>query len=176
MYTGFLSVERVIAEVISPDGVAREIARERVCTRPTVSALVVNVKEDIVWLVRQLRLPIGGHQSGLVAGYVDDGETPLEAMVREIQEEMGLTVAPESLQLIAKFWSSPGWTDEFNYVYYCLVTETPDVSKHYGVEAEGEDIVLIPVALRDFLDPPDGLEFESAKTVVARLWLRGGAR
>lgn len=44
-----------------------------------------------------------GYQDGsyqMPAGHIDQGETPLEAMVREAKEEVGVTVRPEDLRFV----------------------------------------------------------------------------
>jgi isopentenyldiphosphate isomerase len=57
------------------------------------------------------------------AGHVEAGETPLEAAIREVHEEIGLSVTPDQLKLIDKETINNlnpvnKWKDrEFSYVY-----------------------------------------------------------
>ena len=69
---------------------------------------------DRIVLVRQLRYPVNTYVYELPAGLVDEGETPMEAAVREYREETGLHFEPLNLDpaLWNPYYSSVGMTDE----------------------------------------------------------------
>ena len=58
---------------------------------PKVAAVVFIEQDDRVLLVRRAMNPERGKWA-LPAGYIDDGEDPREAAIREVSEETGLTV------------------------------------------------------------------------------------
>lgn len=65
------------------------ITHREVVTKPdTVSILAVDGEDDVL-LVRQYRYAIGDYSLEIPAGSVDEGETPVEAAVRELREETG---------------------------------------------------------------------------------------
>ena len=66
-------------------------------------------------LVRQYRKPAGASLLEVPAGGIDPGETPEEAAIRELQEEIGHTAA--ELRPLSSFWLAPGWCTEFMYAY-----------------------------------------------------------
>lgn len=78
---------------------------------PAVSVLVLRGAAGVeeVLLVEQLRPAIGRATCELPAGLVNPGETPEEAALRELAEEVGLT---GTLTKLAEVHSSPGFTDE----------------------------------------------------------------
>jgi len=48
-----------------------------------------------------------GYQDGnyqTPAGHVDEGELPSEALIREAKEEIGITIAPENIELVHVFY------------------------------------------------------------------------
>ena len=70
-------------------------------------------KKDKVVLVRQYRYPIGGYVYEFPAGLVEANEELVDAGVREIYEETGLTFTPvEAGSYMKPFFTTVGMTDE----------------------------------------------------------------
>jgi 8-oxo-dGTP diphosphatase len=65
-------------------------------TRPFLAVSAAIVRDGKVLLVRRARQPANGVFS-LPGGVVEAGETLIEAVVREIDEETGLTIEPVAL-------------------------------------------------------------------------------
>lgn len=84
--------------------------------RPIVGAAAVVIEDDRVVLVRRGRPPAYGEWS-LPGGAVEPGETLEEAVVREVEEEIGLNV--EVVELVAVldriFWDKEGQV-QYHYV------------------------------------------------------------
>ncbi len=79
-----------------------------------------------VLLHRPIQKSQGG-KWGVPAGKMDAGETELQAMVREMKEETGLDVQPESLKYYTKlFVRYPDY--DFGYTMFSLsVDEAPNI-------------------------------------------------
>ena len=101
---------------------------------------VVPIDEDNnVLMVRQYRKAAQLNLLEVPAGGVEAGETPEETVLRELQEEVGVTSG--SLRKLAGFWVSPGWATEFMHAY--LATElTP--SRLDPDEDENIQVVRVP--------------------------------
>lgn len=95
-----------------PDG--RETRIDVVEHEPSVAIVPIDDQEQ-VWLVEQIRFPIGGEILELPAGVVEYAESPEETAKREIQEEIGM--AARKIQLIGEFYLAPGYSSEYMYVY-----------------------------------------------------------
>jgi ADP-ribose pyrophosphatase len=77
-----------------------------------------------VIMVRQFRAAIEQELLELPAGKRDvDGEDPKETAARELAEEVGKRAG--SLDLLARFYNSPGFTDELSWLY--LATDLHEV-------------------------------------------------
>lgn len=72
-----------------PDG--RQIRRDIVKHKPVVVMLVHDMTNDKYLVEREYRSGVNAVTGGLPAGYIDDGETPEQAAIREIAEETGVT-------------------------------------------------------------------------------------
>lgn len=57
-------------------------------------------KEGKILLIRRFQTGYCDGQYSLVAGHVDPGETFVEAAVREAQEEAGVNINPENLEMV----------------------------------------------------------------------------
>ncbi len=127
-----------------------------------------------VYLIEQFMYPTlakaGGWLQTVVAGMIDEGETPAEAIRREILEEAGFAV--EHIEPIADFFVSPGGSSERIFLFCALVSDAARVAEGGGVATEHEDIRLIPVALDEFLARLAAHGFADAKTIVAGYWLK----
>ena len=70
-------------------------------------------QKDKVVLIRQYRYPLGGYVYEFPAGLVEDGEDMLEAGIREMYEETGLTFVPKEGGCYSRpFFTTVGMTDE----------------------------------------------------------------
>ncbi|MBR2902523.1 MAG: NUDIX hydrolase [Clostridia bacterium] len=100
------------AEVRLPEGgtAMREIVHH------ALGACCVAVAPDgRIYTVEQYRIPMDDFTIELPAGKVDEGEDPIDAVKREMSEEIGMTAA--NLELICSAAVSPGFTDEVVYIY-----------------------------------------------------------
>ncbi|WP_317697939.1 NUDIX hydrolase, partial [Aeromicrobium sp. REDSEA-S32_B7] len=73
------------------------------------------------------------------AGGVEDGEVSEEAVLRELQEEIGYTA--DSLLHLSSFWVAPGWATEYMHAY--LATGLRE-SRLDGDEDENIEVVRVP--------------------------------
>jgi ADP-ribose pyrophosphatase len=88
--------------------------REVVRHAGSVAALPVHDDGRIV-LVRQYRHPVADWLWELPAGLLNPGEDPAEGARRELEEETGLRAA--EIELVARFYTTPGFCDELMHVY-----------------------------------------------------------
>ncbi|MFD1140100.1 NUDIX hydrolase [Larkinella insperata] len=90
-----------------------------------ISVLVVLIDEEtedkFVLMVRQRRVCDGSETYEHPAGMIDEGETPPEVALRELQEETGLEFASEELQSLGPkpWYSATSTSDEALYFFYC---------------------------------------------------------
>jgi ADP-ribose pyrophosphatase len=79
------------------------------------AAVIAIDAQQRVLLVRQARPAVGRDLLELPAGLVNSGESPLQTAHRELEEETGYRA--ERLDLLASFYSSPGFCTEQLFVY-----------------------------------------------------------
>ncbi len=90
-------------------------AKREVVVHPEVVAMLPVLADGRLVLVRQYREAVGQVLLEIPAGGIDEGETPEEAVRREMKEETGYDVGfPEHL---SSFYSSPGFTTEKMHLY-----------------------------------------------------------
>lgn len=83
-------------------------------------------------LVRQFRAAVGAELLELPAGKRDvDGEGPEETAGRELEEEVGMRAG--RIRGLARFYNSPGFTDEYSYLYLAQDL-TPCATDPQGIE------------------------------------------
>ena len=73
-------------------------------------------------MIKEPRTPIGKTVLAFPAGMIEKGEQEEESAIRELEEETGYSA--KGIELIAKFLPTPGYSDEWLYVY-----EAKDVFK-----------------------------------------------
>ena len=101
---------------------------------------IVPVDEDgNVILVRQYRKPAEEALLEVPAGGVEEGEVSEEAVLRELQEEIGYTA--DKLQHLSSFWVAPGWATEYMHAYLATGLRVPKLE---GDEDENIEVVRLP--------------------------------
>jgi nudix-type nucleoside diphosphatase (YffH/AdpP family) len=140
----------------------------------SVAALIFNPQARLVFLVNQFRYPTleKGHGwiTEVVAGAVDEDETPEAAIRREVIEETGLN--PSALEHISTFFVSPGGTSERIILYYAEVSAESKVSQGGGLVSEAEDILTVSVTLDEALNQVATGQIVDAKTIIGLYWLQ----
>lgn len=106
-----------------------------------------------------------------VAGLIDAGESPEAAALRETAEEAGLSVGPEALHFVGRYYPSPGGLAQILYSYVALC-DLPDGSDGlHGVADENEDIRAHLVPLDDLLAMIPTGEAANAPLILSAQWL-----
>lgn len=114
---------------VSPDG--EQFDRD-VVHHPGAVVVVPMLDERRVLVVCQYRAAIEGDLLELPAGKRDvGGEAPEATAARELREEVGRVAG--RLDLLARFYNSPGFCDELSYLY--LARDLTEVGKNrQGIE------------------------------------------
>lgn len=147
--------------------------REVVSRRPAVSVLLLDPRLDRVVMIEQFRLPalLAGEapwQLEIVAGLIDEGETPEAAAIRECREETGLE--PQRLTLATSYLSSAGMMTEEMTVFLAQV----DSARAHGIHGqvhEQEDIRLVTLPRREAIARALKGGIRNAAALIALLWL-----
>ena len=135
----------------------REIAEHShsVCVVP------VDDQGNVV-MVRQYRKPIESQSLEVPAGGIEGGEASEEAVIRELQEQIGYTAG--TLQHLSSFWLTPGWATEFMHAY--LAT---DLRPAHLAPDEDENISVVRVPLQEILGLIERGEIQDAKSIASLL-------
>ena len=75
---------------VTLDENGRQVIHHIVKRDPTVVIFPVT-KDDKIYLIRQYRYLLGKRSLEAVAGFIDEGETPMQAAKRELKEETGIS-------------------------------------------------------------------------------------
>ena len=103
----------------------------------------------------------------VVAGIIDEGQTPEEVCRREAQEEAGLDI--QKLHKALSYLSSPGGTTERLHIYVGLV-DASDAKGVHGLAYESEDILVHRVPTSVALDWINQGKIDNAATLIALQW------
>lgn len=82
---------------------------------PTTVCAVAITEENEVLMVRQYRHPVKETLLEIPGGFIDEGETPEEAMRRELKEETGYEFS--SVINVGRIAANPGVLDNFTYLF-----------------------------------------------------------
>lgn len=103
----------------------------------------------------------------VVAGIIDEGETPEDVCFREAKEEAGLDI--KKLYKALSYLSSPGGTTERLHIYIGLVDSSNAKGVH-GLEYESEDILVHRVPSSVALDWINAGKIDNAASLIALQW------
>jgi ADP-ribose pyrophosphatase len=152
IFDDIFAIDEAVVSFRRPDGAwsgpVRRLSFER---GDSVAALLVNRATGRLVLVDQFRYPTWekgpGRLREIVAGGLEEGETPEAAVRREVREETGHD--PVTLHPILTFYVSPG-----------------------GRGVGDEDIRVVERAAEELWQDLAAGRLQDAKTIIALLWLR----
>lgn len=147
VYQGHFTMKKItFRHKLFNGGVSGEVVRELMIKGQAAALIAYDPLRDSVVLVEQVR--IGAYQPNsprspwlveLIAGMVDEGETPEAVAMRESAEEAGLQV--DSVEHALSIWDSPGGAVERLHLFLGLV-DSRNVGGVHGLPEEGEDILV----------------------------------
>jgi len=108
---------------------------------PTWVSVFALTKDNKVVLIKQYRHGLGVVSIETPGGVVDKGETPEEAIKREIKEETGYVF--ESYQNLGKICANPATSN--NYMHMFLATGGEKVAEQSLDETEDVEVVLYSI-------------------------------
>ncbi|MBI6253281.1 ADP-ribose diphosphatase [Proteus mirabilis] len=136
--------------------------------------LAYDPKRDEVVLIEQIRIPAYETSQTpwlleVIAGMVEEGESPEEVVRREATEEAGITIG--RCKSIVSYLSSPGGASERMYVYVGEVDATTATGIH-GLACENEDIRVHVVSREQAYQWVEEGIIDNAASVIALQWLQ----
>ncbi|MXV13834.1 NUDIX domain-containing protein [Hufsiella ginkgonis] len=139
--------------------------------RPSACAILLyNPEQKTVVLSEQVRIATwcNGNPGGSVieacAGLIDEGETPEEAVIREVEEELGYRIG--EVEEIGKAYSSPGGNSELIYYFLGKYSPGQKVSAGGGAEGEEENITILEWSYQEAIGKLKSGEIQDAKTII----------
>ncbi len=145
--------------VIEPAGY--EALRE-IVVQPGAVCIVARPSPDEVILVRQYRHAAGKELLEIPAGTLHEGEDPVECAFRELEEETGYRAAKMIER--ARFWTTPGFTTEFMYLY-----EATELTKTQ-IHPDEDEVIEVDLVRRDeALQLIDDSRIQDAKSILGLL-------
>lgn len=119
---------------------------------------LVKTKENKIIFVKQYRYAFKEEMIELPAGKIELNEDPLNTIIREVEEEVG--VKPLNATFIGKLYLTPGFCDEIIYLYY--IDEYIETSTHFDFD---ESIDRIELTIDEAIDSIEKGIIKDAKTI-----------
>lgn len=129
------------------------------------AVMILAVQDEHVILIEEYAVGIEDYELGFPKGLIDVGETPAEAGLRELREEIGY--GARQLNLLARITLAPSY---FSSVMNIFVAE-----ELYSAPLEGDEPEPLPVVcwpLNKLLDLLQQPQFQEARNLSALFLLR----
>jgi ADP-ribose pyrophosphatase len=139
------------------------IERELVEHSPSIGLIPI-LEGTHVLLVTQYRHAAKEYTVEIPAGKIEKGETPKQAALREMREEIGYV---GKLFPVLQWYLSPGYNTELMYVF--VATNLRKVIDRRENLDDDEDITVTPMKLTTAIRKCIGGEIQDCKTVAALL-------
>jgi ADP-ribose pyrophosphatase len=155
-------VDLMVDTISLPSG---KSAIREVVKHPGGVVAIPQLADGSLLLIRQFRYPLQKFIFEFPAGKLDSGQTPIDTMHRELEEETGYR-ASEMIHL-SSFYTSPGFCDEIIHLF--LASGLIPVGQRLE---DGEHIVVEKFTLDECLRMVESGEIADAKTILGILWYR----
>jgi len=171
VFNNYFKVDKAEIKHTLENGDVLKYSRMKLTRPDAVAALILNVDTEKVILVKQFRYPIADRESEnileIVAGKMDQGETPEQSMCREIMEEVGYKIEESDLTRKKSVYISPGYSTEIIHIFIVKVNDSMKVSSGGGVETEQENLEIIEMNVGEFMLACRKGEIADAKTIIS---------
>lgn len=172
VFDEYFQVDRVVVDEFENGIYKSSIKRYKLTRKDAVAVLLYNEDTKKVILAKQFRYPINHKVSEnileAVAGKIEEGQTPKQAAVREVFEEVGYVIDENKLDNPFEMFASPGYSTETIYIFLAVVKNSDkDPNAGGGLKDEHEDIDTIEMSPEEFISKIDNNEIKDSKTIIA---------
>ncbi len=173
-YQGFFRLEKfTLKHTLYQGGWSQDITRELFMRGNCVAVVLYDPDRDEVVLIEQFRagavlVPERAWLVEIVAGAIEEGETPEAVALRESEEEAGCTV--QDMMLIKEFYTTPGGSSE-RISLFCGRVDTSELGGVHGLDHEDEDILVSVVKFNEAFAMVEDGRIESGIAIIALQWL-----
>jgi len=174
VYQGFFNMFRLkLRHTLFRGGWSGELTRELFHRGTCVAVIPYDPVNDTVVLIEQFRVGALKYKSDpwlleIVAGAVEEGESPQDVAHREAREEAGCAL--KELVRIGEFFTTPGGSSE-KITLFCGIVDTDGLGGNHGLEEEDEDIRVEVVGFDQAWAYWENGTIDSAIPIVALQWL-----
>lgn len=174
VYDGFFVMEKYrLKHTLFAGGWSSEFSRELFRRNNCVAVLLYDPDADKIVLIEQFRVGAAANTDmawlvEIVAGAIDEGETPEQVAYRESKEEAGCDIL--ELKLINRFYTTPGGSSEQISLFYGRV-DSSQIGGIHGLEHEDEDILVYTLPFDEAYRMLEEGKIESAIPIIAIQWL-----
>ena len=173
LYNGFFKMNEVVLKYRKYDGKWSNSIRRELFGGAQVAAVLPYdpISKEII-LIQQFRpgtisKDIDHYLDEIVAGIIDEGESPETAAKRECLEETGCEV--KKLIPIQGYFPAPGSSESFYHLYLGEV-ESFNGSKIQGLKNENEDIFVKCFKIEDVRKNMEEGKIINGLTLIALQW------
>lgn len=173
LHEGFLKVYRYCFEVQKHGGGTHRVEWEMMERGNSVGVLAYDPDRDEIVLGNECRpgaLVTSDYpfRDQLIAGALEPDESPLDAAVREMQEEAGLVLRDPLIIHPGAYVSSGGTTEKIVLVFGTVDSRTAAGAIH-GADAS-EDVLTVVLPARQFIERVQSGQIDDCKTLIAGYW------
>ena len=175
LYKRFFCVEKIhLRHKLFGGGWGKNIDRELFCRGEAVAVLLYDPVRDLVGIIEQFRVGAMNEPNGpwcyeVVAGMLEEGESPEDVARRELIEEAN--ISPHKMLYICNFLPSPGGSNEKIHLY-CGLCSLDGAGGIYGLPEEGEDIRVHVLAADEVFEELLKGRFNNAAALICLQWLQ----
>jgi len=154
----------VVEDSVTNEDNNNELVYGCIYSKPAVCVLPID-KEGNVYLNREFKYALNCESILAAGGFIEDGEKPLEAAKRELQEETGI---------IAKKWTPVGKIDFFgsisNFNYSLFIAEDLEFGKNDLDENESLEFFKISLVDAYKMVMDNEISYAGAVTLILKAW------
>ena len=170
-FDSYFKVDKALVSQENEDGTTETYSRYKLTRPDAVAVLILNKETQKITLVKQFRYPIADREPNgvleIVAGKMDEGETPEQTAIREVMEEVGYEIDSSCLSAPIIAYASPGYSSEKIYTYIATVNNDMKVAVGGGLETEHESLDIIEIDAQRFMEMVRDGEIVDSKTLIA---------
>lgn len=175
VWNGFFKMHKLTLKHRKFDGDWTDpISRELFHRGEASAAVLYDPEHDLIGLVEQFR--VGAIDSTfspwcleVVAGMLEEGETPESLIVRELEEEAGVTDA--KVIPITSYYSTPGGCSELIHLF-CATCNLEGRGGVFGLDDENEDIYFHVLPADEVFADMLNSRANNAATLIGLQWLQ----